>query len=420
MSTTEQRVAVVTGAARGIGAATAVRLAAEGRAVAVIDLDEAACKDTVEQITAAGGRALAVGCDVSDEAQVQAAIDRIAAELGAPTILVNNAGVLRDNLLFKMSASDWDTVMNVHLRGAFLMSRAVQKHMVDAKFGRIVNLSSSSALGNRGQVNYAAAKAGLQGLTKTLAKELGKFGVTANSVAPGFIATDMTAATAERVGMGFDDFQAAAATQIPVQRVGTPTTSPTPSPSSPATRRLRLRPGPVRGRRPAQLTPAAENRDDTNMTVQDSGKVALITGASRGIGYGVAEALVARGDRVCITGRTEETLKEAVERLGADRVIWVAGKAHDTDHQAEAVARTMEAFGRVDFLVNNAGTNPVFGPIAELDLNVARKVFETNVISALGFAQQTFRAWQAENGGAIVNIASVAGVSASPSSGRTA
>lgn len=222
MSSTEQRVAVVTGAARGIGAATAVRLAAEGRAVAVIDLDEAACKDTVERITAAGGKALAVGCDVSDEAQVEAAIARIAQELGAPTILVNNAGVLRDNLLFKMSAGDWDTVMNVHLRGAFLMSRAIQKHMVDAKFGRIVNLSSSSALGNRGQVNYAAAKAGLQGFTKTLAKELGKFGVTANSVAPGFIVTEMTKATADRVGMGFEEFQAAAATQIPVQRVGRP------------------------------------------------------------------------------------------------------------------------------------------------------------------------------------------------------
>ncbi|AJE86962.1 3-oxoacyl-ACP reductase FabG [Streptomyces physcomitrii] len=222
MSTTEQRVAVVTGAARGIGAETAVRLAAEGRAVAVIDLDEAACKDTVEKITAAGGTALAVGCDVSDETQVEAAVARIAEELGAPTILVNNAGVLRDNLLFKMSVSDWDTVMNVHLRGAFLMSRAVQKHMVDAKFGRIVNLSSSSALGNRGQVNYSAAKAGMQGFTKTLAKELGKFGVTANSVAPGFIATEMTKATADRVGMGFEDFKAAAATQIPVQRVGTP------------------------------------------------------------------------------------------------------------------------------------------------------------------------------------------------------
>ncbi|MFF4224562.1 3-oxoacyl-ACP reductase FabG [Streptomyces abikoensis] len=222
MSTTEQRVALVTGAARGIGAATAVRLAAEGRAVAVLDLDEAACAGTVEKITAAGGRALAVGCDVSDAAQVDTAVARVAAELGAPVVLVNNAGVLRDNLLFKMSENDWDTVMNVHLRGAFLMARACQKHMVDAGFGRIVNLSSSSALGNRGQANYAAAKAGLQGFTKTLAKELGKFGVTANAVAPGFIATDMTAATAARVGMSFEDLQAAAATQIPVQRVGEP------------------------------------------------------------------------------------------------------------------------------------------------------------------------------------------------------
>ncbi|MCW2868958.1 3-oxoacyl-ACP reductase FabG [Actinacidiphila oryziradicis] len=222
MSTTEQRIAIVTGAARGIGAATAIRLAAEGRAVAVLDLEESACKDTVQQITAAGGRAIAVGADVSDEAQVEAAVAKVAEELGAPTILVNNAGVLRDNLLFKMSVSDWDTVMNVHLRGAFLMTRAVQKHMVDAKFGRVVNLSSSSALGNRGQVNYSAAKAGMQGFTKTLAFELGKFGVTANAVAPGFIATDMTAATAARVGMGFEEFQAAAATQIPVQRVGRP------------------------------------------------------------------------------------------------------------------------------------------------------------------------------------------------------
>jgi 3-oxoacyl-[acyl-carrier protein] reductase len=222
MSTTEQRVAIVTGAARGIGAATAVRLAAEGRAVAVLDLDEAACKDTVEKITAVGGKALAVGCDVSDTDQVAAAVARVATELGAPVILVNNAGVLRDNLLFKMSDSDWDMVMNVHLRGAFLMSRACQKYMVDAEFGRIVNLSSSSALGNRGQANYSAAKAGLQGFTKTLAIELGKFGVTANAVAPGFIVTEMTAATAERVGMGFEDFKAAAATQIPVQRVGEP------------------------------------------------------------------------------------------------------------------------------------------------------------------------------------------------------
>lgn len=152
----------------------------------------------------------------------------------------------------------------------------------------------------------------------------------------------------------------------------------------------------------------------TGTAVQDSGKAALVTGASRGIGYGIAQALVARGDRVCITGRNEDTLKEAVESLGSDRVIGVAGKAHDVAHQAVAVERAMEAFGRVDFLINNAGTNPVFGPIAELDLDVARKVFETNVVSALGFAQLTWKAWQKDNGGAIVNIASVAGVSASP------
>lgn len=222
MSTTEQRVAIVTGAARGIGAATAVRLAAEGRAVAVLDLDEAACAETVATVIGAGGKAVAVGCDVADSAQVEAAVEQVREQLGAPTVLVNNAGVLRDNLLFKMSDADWDTVLNVHLRGAFLMSRACQSHMVDAGFGRIVSLSSSSALGNRGQLNYAAAKAGMQGFTKTLAKELGKFGITANAVAPGFIATDMTAATAERVGMGFEDFQTAAASQIPVGRVGRP------------------------------------------------------------------------------------------------------------------------------------------------------------------------------------------------------
>ena len=146
----------------------------------------------------------------------------------------------------------------------------------------------------------------------------------------------------------------------------------------------------------------------------DTGRVALITGGSRGIGYGVAEALVARGDRVCITGRNEDALKEAVDKLGADRAMGVAGKAHDLEHQAAVVERVMEAYGRIDHLVNNAGTNPVFGPMADLDLGVVRKIYETNVISALGFAQRTWAAWQKENGGSIVNIASIAGVSASP------
>ena len=217
-----QKTAIVTGAARGIGAATAIRLAADGMAVAVLDLNEADCAGTVKEIENAGGRALAVGADVSKTDQVQAAVDRVAAELGEPTVLVNNAGIIRDNLLFKMTDDDWDSVINVHLRGAFLMTRAAQKYMTEHRWGRIVNLSSSSALGNRGQVNYSAAKAGLQGFTKTLAKELGKFGVTANTVAPGFIVTEMTAATAARVGMSFEDFQKVAATQIPVGRVGQP------------------------------------------------------------------------------------------------------------------------------------------------------------------------------------------------------
>ncbi len=216
------RVAIVTGAARGIGAATAVRLAQDGHAVAALDLDEAACAGTVASIESAGGRALAVGADVADEGSVTAAVARVVEELGPPTILVNNAGIIRDNLLFKMTVDNWDAVMGVHLRGAFLMTRAVQAHMREAGFGRVVCLSSTSALGNRGQVNYSAAKAGLQGFTKTVAIELGRFGVTANAVAPGFIQTDMTAATAERIGVPFDEFLQGAASLAPVGRVGQP------------------------------------------------------------------------------------------------------------------------------------------------------------------------------------------------------
>lgn len=219
---TNSRVAVVTGAARGIGAAIARRLAAQGVAVAAVDLNTDGIARTANQIVESGGRAIAVGADITDETAAAHAVERAAAELGPVTILVNNAGIIRDNLLFKMTADDWDAVIGVHLRGAFLMTRAAQAHMIDAKWGRIVNLSSTSALGNRGQVNYAAAKAGLQGFTKTLALELGKFGVTANAIAPGFIDTEMTQATADRLGVDFDDWKAAASRDIPVGRVGTP------------------------------------------------------------------------------------------------------------------------------------------------------------------------------------------------------
>jgi 3-oxoacyl-[acyl-carrier protein] reductase len=217
-----EKVAVVTGAARGIGAAVAVKLAADGMAVAVVDLEESAGKETVECITAAGGRAIALGADVANAEAVQGAVERVAKELGPPVVLINNAGVIRDNLLFKMTEDDWETVMAVHLRGAFLMTRAVQKYMTEAKWGRVVNLSSTSALGNRGQANYSAAKAGLQGFTKTIAIELGQFGVTANAIAPGFIASEMTAATAARMGIDFETFKEGAAQQIPVRRVGQP------------------------------------------------------------------------------------------------------------------------------------------------------------------------------------------------------
>jgi 3-oxoacyl-[acyl-carrier protein] reductase len=216
------KVAIVTGAARGIGAAVARRLASDGFAVALLDLDEAGVKEGAAAITADGGKAIGLSLDVSDTEQVEATVAKIADELGPPVVLVNNAGITRDNLLFKMTDADWDSVIGVHLRGSFLMSRAAQKYMTEQKWGRIVNLSSTSALGNRGQANYSAAKAGLQGFTKTLAIELGKFGVTVNAIAPGFIATDMTAATAERLGVSFEDFKAGAAQAIPVRRVGEP------------------------------------------------------------------------------------------------------------------------------------------------------------------------------------------------------
>jgi 3-oxoacyl-[acyl-carrier protein] reductase len=214
------KVAVVTGGARGIGAAIAVRLAADGRAVAIVDLADAT--PVVAAITAAGGTAAAFTADIADADAVGDTVAAIAERLGPPAILVNNAGVTRDALVHKMVAADWDTVLSVHLRGAFLMSQACQRAMVDQRWGRIVNISSTSALGNRGQANYSAAKAGLQGFTKTLAIELGPFGITVNCVAPGFVATEMTRDTARRLGREWADYAAERAAAIPVRRAGEP------------------------------------------------------------------------------------------------------------------------------------------------------------------------------------------------------
>jgi 3-oxoacyl-[acyl-carrier protein] reductase len=216
------RVALVTGAAQGIGAAIAHRLAAGGAKVGVLDLQLDAARRVAKEIEEAGGTAIGLGADVSQRDQVQAAVDALVGEYGGLHVLVNNAGVLRDNLLFKMSDDDWTVVMEVHLRGAFLCSQIAQEHMVKAKYGRIICLSSTSALGSRGQLNYTTAKAGLQGFTKTLAIELGQFGVTANAIAPGFVETAMTAATAERIGITIDQMREATAKAVPVRRGGVP------------------------------------------------------------------------------------------------------------------------------------------------------------------------------------------------------
>jgi len=215
------RVAIITGAARGIGAGTAKRFADEGAAVAVLDINEDQAAQTASGL---GGTtaALGIGCDVTDAASVEAAVDRTLSELGGLHILVNNAGITRDNLLFKLTEDDWDAVMGVHLKGAFLMSKAAQKTFVDQRYGKILNLSSVSANGNRGQANYSAAKAGVQGFTRTLALELGPFGVNVNAIAPGFIATEMTDDTARRLKMDVEEFRKLNADANPVRRVGVP------------------------------------------------------------------------------------------------------------------------------------------------------------------------------------------------------
>jgi 3-oxoacyl-[acyl-carrier protein] reductase len=222
MGRLDGRVAFLTGAGRGIGAGAAAKLAAEGAAVVVSDMDPGPAQETADEICATGGRAIAIPVDVTNRQQVEAAAARAAEELGRLDILVALAGITRDNLLFKMTDEDWDGVIDTHLKGSFIAARATQKYMVEQRYGKMVFISSTSALGNRGQANYSTAKAGLQGLTRTLSIELGPFNINVNAVAPGFIETRMTQQTAERLGADWEQFKKDAAARTPVRRTGKP------------------------------------------------------------------------------------------------------------------------------------------------------------------------------------------------------
>ncbi|WP_244624423.1 SDR family NAD(P)-dependent oxidoreductase [Sphingomonas sp. So64.6b] len=216
-----QRTAIVTGAAHGIGHGIARRLVEDGYAVGIVDIDPDACHAAVEQLCPIG-KVAAAAADIANPDAVADAVARVASDLGAPTILVNNAGFARDVSFADMSIDDWDAVQNVHLRGSFLMAKAVLPYMMAARWGRVVNISSISAQGHAGRANYCAAKAGMHGFIKSLAVELGPFGITANVVAPGLIVTAMTDATAARRGLSLEDHLADAVTRIPVRRAGSP------------------------------------------------------------------------------------------------------------------------------------------------------------------------------------------------------
>ncbi|MBJ7597722.1 MAG: beta-ketoacyl-ACP reductase [Candidatus Nephthysia bennettiae] len=213
------KVALVTGGGRGIGAATSALFAREGAAVVVCDLDEGPAREVAQPL---GEAARAVACDVTRREDVESAVKSAVDTFGRLDILVCCAGITRDNLIHKMTDDDWQAVLATHLTGSFLACQAAQRVMVPQRYGKIVLLSSTSALGNRGQANYSAAKAGLQGMARTLAIELGPFNINVNAVAPGFVETRMTEATARRLGMDWEDFKQRALEQTPLRKLGQP------------------------------------------------------------------------------------------------------------------------------------------------------------------------------------------------------
>jgi 3-oxoacyl-[acyl-carrier protein] reductase len=212
----DTRVAFVTGASRGIGKAIALRLARDGRHVVLVSRSEGPLNEVKAMIESAGGKAEVLAVDVGDAKAFAAAVEGVATKHGRLDILVNNAGITKDTLMLRMSDEDWDSVLDTNLKSAFVASRAAARAMMKGRFGRIVNIGSTSGVvGNAGQANYAAAKAGLMGLTKTIARELGSKGVTCNCIAPGFIQTDMTANLPDQV-------KESVTAMMAVKRLGTP------------------------------------------------------------------------------------------------------------------------------------------------------------------------------------------------------
>ncbi|WP_227935336.1 SDR family NAD(P)-dependent oxidoreductase [Alkalihalobacillus deserti] len=222
MNLLDGRVALITGGSKGIGKEIARTFSSQRATVYIIDLDEKALNETKEEFANDGLEIATFKVNVCDKEKIDDTFQQIANKHGNMDILVNNAGVIRDNLFFKMTEEDWDTVMNVHVKGSYFCSQIAQKYMVREQYGRIINISSTSALGKRGQANYSTAKAGIQGFTKTLAIELGRYGITVNAIAPGFIETEMTKATAKRLGLDFEDLIERNKNTIPVGRTGKP------------------------------------------------------------------------------------------------------------------------------------------------------------------------------------------------------